>query len=144
MGQGWLTSFGSVVPGGKAGIIIGLVDMNPGSSRDAPGIHAGAERECGFKEQRAVLRPGYFSGEAHRRAKARILADDDGNFIAPFISGPHQVQGQADIDALLLAVSADPTAINVYVVIRQGADLVRPEVVPEVPLGTVRIGFGRQ
>lgn len=110
---GRLTSFGAVISGVKAGVVGGLVDMNPGSSRDTTRIHTVVERESGFKAQSTVLGQGYLFCEINCRAKVRILADYDSCFVPLLVSRPHQVQSQADINALFLTAEVYATAIYI-------------------------------
>ena len=72
------------------------------------------DRERRLEYESSTLSSGDFLGQANRRAEVGVLTHNSGDFIPLFVGGVHQIQGQADVNALFLAASVYAAAIDYY------------------------------
>ena len=119
------SGFSPIVRRVVASVVGSPVYLNPMGSRNSPARTATRpKREGRFKDQQATLALGDSLCQAYRRAKVRVLADNDGNIIPLLISGTYQVQGQADVNALLLSACIHSAPVDIYTPVSQVPELV--------------------
>ena len=123
---------GSIVAGVEAGIVCGLIYVNPRRTRDSPG------RDFSFliwegrlKSQLPTLGSSDSFGQTNGGSEVGILAHDDCGIILPVVSGADQVHRHADVYPLLLSARTYSAHIHRYALAHQTRRLVSPECVQE-------------
>ena len=69
------------------------------------------------------------------------MAHDDSTVVSVFVSEMHDIQGQPDIQALLLASFVNSTLVDNDAVIGHDSKFVRPKAMPELVLVRRRTGI---